>query len=144
MKSLPGIGEYLDIRHIVIHQLKKEAGSRHVQLRAAPRVLEIGARERIFLGNLDTSYHKKSNPVYGIFAAENPAFRDHLSAYVQGHTTFYDFSLQVATHYKSILEHTVTASGGFMILCAYGNTITRQDLMLVLMINNKEGFVVNE
>ncbi len=47
-------------------------------------------------------------------------------------------------YYKKVLEGTIQATGGYMILCEYTNTATENDLLLVLMINNKEGFVVNE
>lgn len=45
-------------------------------------------------------------------------------------------------HYKETLEDTIAATGGYMILCEY--TKLKKDLLLVLMINNKEGFVINE
>ena len=47
-------------------------------------------------------------------------------------------------HYKSVLHETVAVTDGYMILCEYFNNITSKSLLLVLMINNKEGFVVNE
>lgn len=144
MKPLQKIGEHLNLRHLVIHQLQKAAGSKTVRFRAAAHVLKTGAKESIFLGNLDHSYHKKSGPVYGVFAETHTAFRDHLSSYRKGQTSFYDFSVKAATLYKTILERTIAASGGFMVLCEYDNSVTQQELLLVLMLNNKEGFMVNE
>lgn len=47
-------------------------------------------------------------------------------------------------HYKFILENTVSATGGYMIICEYTNLTTSNDLLLILMINNKEGFVIDE
>lgn len=143
-KKFKKIGENLDIKNIVIHQLLKESGNRNVDPKEAKNLLQIGDKERIFLGNLDKSYHKKSSPIYGIFAEENPKFRNFLVDYINEEVSFFEFSKNVMTHYKKVLENTPAATGGYMILCEYTNTSTKNDLLLVLMINNKEGFVVNQ
>ncbi len=143
-KKFRKIGENLEVKNIIIHQLLKDAGNRLVNAKAALDLLTIGDREKTFLGNLDRSYHKKSSPIYGIFAEELPTFRNFLVDYVNGEVKFYDFSISVMDYYKKVLEGTIQATGGYMILCEYTNTATENDLLLVLMINNKEGFVVNE
>lgn len=143
-KKFKKIGENLEVKNIVIHQLLKDAGNRLVNSKAASELLTIGDKEKTFLGNLDRSYHKKSSPIYGIFAEEYPKFRDFLVDYINEEIEFYDFSINVMDHYKKVLEGTIQATGGYMILCEYTNTATENDLLLVLMINNKEGFVVNE
>lgn len=141
-KKFQKIGENLIIKNIIIHQLLKDAGRRDVNAKSAIQVLNIGERERLFLGNLDISYNKKSNPIYGIFSGEYPQFKNLLAKYIENQDDFYDFSINVMNHYKRILEQTVQATGGYMILCEY--TKSNKDLLLVLMINNKEGFVVND
>ncbi|WP_241287596.1 nucleoid-associated protein [Chryseobacterium indologenes] len=143
-KKFEKIGENLEVKNIVIHQLLKDAGNRLVNPKAADNLLTIGEKEKTFLGNLDKSYHKKSSPIYGIFAEENPKFRDCLIDYINGDCQFYDFSINVMNHYKIVLENTVAATGGYMIICEYRNIITSNDLLLILMINNKEGFVIDE
>jgi len=143
-KKFKKVGENLDVKNIVIHQLLKDAGNRIVNPKKADNILQIGEKEKTFLGNLDRSYHKKSSPIYGIFAEENPKFRDSLVDYVNGDYDFYDFSLALMNHYKVVLENTVPATGGYMIICEYTNLSTSNDLLLILMINNKEGFVIDE
>lgn len=138
------IGDNLEIKNFVIHQLLKNAGVRNVFSKEAKNIIKISDKERMFLGNLDKSYHKKSNPIYGIFANEDPTFKNSLFQYVNGDVDFYNFSLSVMNHYKKVLENTISATGGYMILCEYKNISTSKDLLLVLMINNKEGYVVNE
>ncbi|NHM08043.1 hypothetical protein G4D82_12495 [Flavobacterium sp. CYK-4] len=134
----------LVIKNFIIHQLLKEAGNRIVKSKEAKKTITITDKEQTFLANLDQSYHKKSNPIYGIFADEKPEFKNNLASYVEGELEFYDFSMSVMNHYKKVLEDTVPATGGYMILCEYTNKITAKDLLLVLMINNKDGYVVNE
>lgn len=136
------IGENLEIKNIVIHQLLKDAGNKTVNEKAASQALNIGDRERLFLGYLDKSYYKKSEPIHGIFSGNFPEFKNLLLEYIDGKNNFYDFSISVMNHYKKILQYTIAATGGYMILCEY--TKLKKDLLLVLMINNKEGFVVNE
>lgn len=143
-KKFKKIGENLDVKNIVIHQLLKDAGNRLVNPKKAENLLTIGEKEKNFLGNLDRSYHKKSSPIYGIFAEENPKFRNCLVDYVNKEINFFDFSVLVMSHYKTILENTPPATGGYMIICEYTNTSTNNDLLLILMINNKEGFVIDE
>lgn len=143
-KKFKKIGENLEVKNIVIHQLLKDAGNRLVNPKEAKKLLKIGDKEKMFLGNLDRSYHKKSSPIYGIFADENPKFRNSLVDYINGDVKFYDFTIEVMNHYKIVLEGTVAATGGYMIICEYTNLSTSNDLLLILMINNKEGFVIDE
>lgn len=134
----------LEVKNFVIHQLLKDAGTRAVKSKQAPKLITIGEKEKTFLYNLDKSYHKKSNPIYGIFANEKPHFKNELINYSENGLSFYDFSVSVMNHYKEILQNTPAATGGYLILCEYANKLTSKDLLLVLMINNKEGYVVNE
>lgn len=138
------LGDNLEIKNFVIHQLLKEATVRNVVAKKAKTLIPIGEKEKTFLGNLDKSYHKKSSPIYGIFANEDPTFKDFLVQYISDESNFYDFSISVMEHYKKVLERTISATGGYLILCEYTNKTTSKDLLLVLMINNKEGYVVNE
>ena len=136
------IGENLKIKNIIIHQLLKEAGNKEVNAKSATQVLNIGDRERLFMGKIDESYYKKSEIIHGIFSGDFPKFKELLLEYMEGKNSFYDFSIDVMEHYKETLEGTIAATGGYMILCEY--TKLKKDLLLVLMINNKEGFVINE
>ena len=136
------IGENLKIKNIIIHQLLKEAGNKEVNAKSATQILNISDRERLFLGKIDESYYKKSEIIHGIFSGDFPKFKELLLEYIEGKNSFYDFSIDVMEHYKETLEDTIAATGGYMILCEY--TKLKKDLLLVLMINNKEGFVINE
>lgn len=136
--------ENLVIKNFIIHQLLKDAGNRIVKEKEAKGTIAIGEKEKKFLNKLDRSYHKKSNPIYGIFADEKPSFKNFLLEYLDMKIDFLNFSLEIMKYYKTVLEDTVAATGGYMILCEYSNKITSKDLLLVLMINNKDGFVVNE
>lgn len=144
MGKIEKINEDLNIKNFVIHQLLKGAGIRGVKFKEAPDLINVGDKEKEFLTNLDRSYHKKSNPIYGIFAGENKEFKNNLADYSNEKNSFYDFSIKVMNHYKRVLEDTVSATGGYLILCEYSNTATSKDLLLVLMINNNDGYVVNE
>ena len=139
------IGDHLEIKNIIIHQLLKTAGKDEVNDKMARGNIAITIRERKFIGELDKSYHKKSSPIYGIFGGEFPDFRENLEKYhVNNEINFYDFSKVIMENYKKILKMTIPATGGFMLLCEYKNTRTNKDLLLVLMINNKDGYVIDE
>lgn len=136
-------GDNLEVKGIVIHQLSKVAGSRVVYFKKAKSVLSISEKEKIFLGRINHTYHKKSNPTYGIFEGSNPIFRNTLENYLSTHE-FYDFSVTAALQYKSTLENTINATGGFLIFTDFTNSDNKNRYMLILTINNKDGYVVSE
>jgi len=136
------INKNINVKNIIIHQLLKEAGKKAVDAKSATQVLTISDRERLFMEKIDESYYKKSEIIHGIFSGDFPKFKELLLEYIEGKNSFYNFSTSVMEHYKETLEDTIAATGGYMILCEY--TKLKKDLLLVLMINNKEGFVINE
>jgi len=136
------INKNINVKNIIIHQLLKEAGKKAVDAKSATQVLTISDRERLFMEKIDESYYKKSEIIHGIFSGDFPKFKELLLEYIEGKNSFYNFSTSVMEHYKETLEDTIAATGGYMILCEY--TKLKKDLLLVLMINNKEGYVVNE
>lgn len=145
MAELKKHGANLSIKNMIIHQVIKDAGVKESKMNPAPAPLNSGEKEQVFLGKLHKSYHKKSNPIYGIFAGKDTRFSDELTKYrLKSESDFYGFSTAVLDLYRKTLDNTTTASGGFMILCEYTNMTTSSDLLLLLMLNNKEGYVVNE
>ena len=141
--ELKRFGSNLELNGIVIHQLNKIAGDRNVGFKKAKSLLTVKDKEKVFIGKLNESYHKKSNPTYGIFAGSNPNFKNTLEDYLVT-DQFYDFSVSAATQYKSILENTISATGGFLIFTDFMNTDNKNRYMLILTINNKDGYVVSE
>jgi len=57
---------------------------------------------------------------------------------------FYDFSVAAAKLYKTILEDTINATGGFLIFTDFVNTDNNYRYMLILTINNKDGYLISE
>jgi len=141
--ELKRLGQNLDLKAIVIHQLSKNAGNRNVGFKHAKKVITIKDKETAFIGKLNQSYHKKSNPTYGIFADIQPAFKNVLDEYIVD-DKFYDFSIKAAKIYKTVLENTISATGGFLIFTDFVNTDNKSRYMLILTINNKDGYVVSE
>lgn len=139
------IGDHLEIKNFVIHQLLKQSGKDVVIDKNAKGCLNIALKEKKFIGELDKSYHKKSSPIYGIFSGEFPDFKNKLDEYYNLKSIdFFDFSKRIMEIYKNILKLTITATGGYMLVCEYVNNRTNKDLLLILMINNKEGYVIDE
>lgn len=141
--ELKKLGSNLEIKGMIIHQLSKVANNRNVGFKKAKKELVIGDKEQLFIGKLSDSYHKKSNPTYGIFAGINTSFKDNLKTYLND-DLFYNFSVLAAEKYKTVLEDTISATGGFLIFADYINLDSKNRYMLVLTINNKDGYVVSE
>lgn len=142
-RELKQIGSNLDVKAIIIHQVLKEAGIRNATPKIAEKLLHVGAKEKLFVGKLNNAYYKKSNPIYGIFADENIQFKNHLTEYLEKEN-FFDFSKKATDYYCSCIKDVIPATGGFLIFIHFENTETKQVYMLVLTINNKDGYVVNE
>lgn len=143
MSEIKRIDSNINLKAIVIHQVLKEAGVRHTTLKSAPQLLKIEDKERLFVGRIYKVYYKKSSPIYGIFGNEDPIFKNLLKSY-NSEDNFYSFSLKALNHYKKVVEASIPATGGFVIFAHFQNTESKNDYMLVLTINNKDGYVVSE
>jgi nucleoid-associated protein YejK len=142
-KEIKRIGSNIDLKGIVIHQVQKEAGTRNAVLKKASSTLNIADKEKVFIGNLNKAYYKKSNPIYGIFGNDDLTFQNLLKSYLVK-KDFFAFSIDALNHYKKILELVPPATGGFVIFAHFFNTDVNNDYLLVLTINNKDGYVVSE
>jgi len=132
-----------NLKSIVIHQAIKTAGDRKTDIKFASGPLAIGEKEKAFIDKINKVYFKKSGPTFGIFANQNTIFKDSLNTYIKG-DDFYSFTKKSLEHYKEILIDTPAASGGFLIFAHYSNKISGDEYVLVLSINNKDGYVVED
>lgn len=57
---------------------------------------------------------------------------------------FYTFTIKSLEHYKLSLEAEIASTGGFMIFAHFINTDYNNEYLLILTINNKNGYVLNE
>lgn len=141
-KTLKEIGHNINLNGFVIHQVIKEAGERHTIFKEAKELIAITQKEKQFVGRINKAYSQKS-PVYGIFGDVDSTFKDLLSKYLED-KDFYSFSSNAAKHYKTVVSSSAPATGGFIIFAHYLNTENNNDYILVLTINNKDGYMVSE
>lgn len=141
--KLEKLSNILEIKNIVIHQLIKEANKRPVSNKQAEALLNVTEKEKMFMGRIHKSYYGKSSPVYGIFGDEDNSFKNLLESYIE-EKDFYQFSVDVMHLYESRLRATISASGGFMLLCDYVSKKSKDYNLLVVMMNNKDGYMVKE
>jgi nucleoid-associated protein YejK len=142
-KEIKKIGSNIEIKGLIIHQVVKDSGTRHTVLKQADDVLTIQEKEKLFIGRINKAYFQKSGPIYGIFGDEDPKFKNLLNTYLLN-KDFYSFSTEALSHYKTVLETSAPATGGFLIFAHFLNTDNHNEYMLVLTINNKDGYVVSE
>lgn len=142
-KELKRIGSNIDLKGIIIHQVLKNSGVSHTVIKQAPALLIIEEKEKLFIGRINKAYFQKSSPVYGIFGTDDPKFKNSLKEY-RVKKDFYSFSIDALAHYKVVLERTIPATGGFLIFAHFLNTDNKNEYMLILTINNKDGYVVSE
>jgi nucleoid-associated protein len=142
-KEIKRIGSNIDLKGLVIHQVIKEPGLRNAILKKALEPLKIKDKEQLFIGRINKAYYKKSSPIYGIFGNEDLTFQKRLKVYLD-RNDFYSFTIDALNHYKKVLETSAPATGGFVIFAHFFNTDNNNDYLLVLTINNKDGYVVSE
>jgi len=142
-KGLKEIGHNIDLKNIVIHQVIKQQGVRDTVLKKAHGLLKISKREKMFVGRINKVYHQKSSPIYGIFGNEDETFKNFIRKYQQD-DDFYTFSVEALKHYEKVLKSEIASTGGFVIFAHFINTDNKNENLLVLTTNNKNGYVVNE
>lgn len=137
------IGHNIDLKGLVIHQIFKMQGLRQATVKAAEKLIKYSEKEQAFIGRINKAYYQKSNPVYGIFGNGDTSFKKLLTQYLK-EKDFLKFTTSASNHYKIVIESSAPATGGFMIFAHYTNTEKDNDYLMVLTINNNDGYVVSE
>lgn len=146
MTELKKKGHDINIKGIVIHQVIKEAHTTKCLLNLAEHVISPKDKEKLFVANIRDAYYKKSNPTYGIFGTNDMSFQNMLLRYNNKQTDFLEFSKNAAELYKRKIKDISPATGGHLVFVHFSNTTDKdkQEYMLVMTTNNKDGFVIDE
>lgn len=144
-KKIEKIGYNINLIGFVIHKINKVAGERIATLRFAKDVIEPTDKEKRFIAVVSTAYYKKAAPTFGIFDdLESNKFQKGLLTYKQKQQDFYKFSCNCMEYYKESIKDVAPATGGFLVFAHYFDTEKKSEFLLVLAINNKDGYVFNE
>ena len=145
MKKLKKIGHDIALNNFVVHQVTKIAGDRKTGLKLAKSTLKTTTKESAFIAKITDAYSKKSHPTYGIFNTENKSneFQTSLREFCAGKTDFISFSQRSMNYYKTVIEKNAPASGGFVVFAFYNNTTNKTQHLLVLTLNNKDGYYID-
>lgn len=145
MTELKKKGHDIKIKGLIIHQVIKEAHKMGCNLKKAKQVISPTERENLFVANIKEAYYKKSNPTYGIFGENDKSFQNILSKYfVDKIIDFFTFSTEATELYKKKIKDISPATGGHLVFVHFANTTEMQEFMLVMTINNKNGFVIDD
>ena len=144
MVNKENIEQTIMLHRIIIHQVDKVAGESNAVLRQAKQELDITNQERKFVALVNEAYHKKSNPTYGSFGRDDTMFEDLLKVYRQSGEDFYQFSCDVAEKYYLKIKDVAPATGGLLVMAHYISNENRNEYLLVMTTNNKEGFAIDE
>lgn len=145
MKELKKKGHDIKIKGIVVHQVVKEAHSTKCTLHLAKQAISPKEREKVFVANIKEAYYKKSNPTYGIFGNNDTSFQNLLLKYHdKKEIDFFNFSIEASNLYKRKIKDISPATGGHLVFVHFSNTTEKQEYMLVMTINNKDGFVIDD
>ncbi|MDR0437199.1 MAG: nucleoid-associated protein [Bacteroidales bacterium] len=146
-KKIRKIGHNINLQGFVVHKINKIAGERNrTSVKLAKALITPADKERRFIAITSEAYYKKSAPTYGIFDdLENNKFRKALVSYNKAKPqNFYDFSCSCMKHYDDKIKDVAPATGGFIVFAHYSDTAKQSEFVLVLAINNKDGYVFNE
>jgi nucleoid-associated protein YejK len=144
-KKIEKIGHNINLQGFIIHKVNKIQGERRAVLKLAKTVITPTDKEKRFVAIASDAYYKKSAPTYGIFDdLESNKFQNTLLSYNAKQQDFYSFSCSCMEYYKDNIKDVAPATGGFIVFAHYVNTDKNYEFVLVLAINNKDGYVFNE
>lgn len=144
-KKIKKIGHNINIKGFVIHKINKTRGERRATLKLAKSIIPPTDKEKKFVAITSDAYYKKSAPTYGIFDdLETNRFQKALLSYSNQQEDFFTFSCNCMNYYKYIITDVAPATGGFLVFTNYIDTEKNYEFLLILAINNKDGYVFNE
>ncbi|MFC0513377.1 nucleoid-associated protein [Mucilaginibacter angelicae] len=132
----------MEIKGIIIHDLKKDAGG-NAKLKKASKTLVIKEVHDKFMTDVKDVYYKKSNPIYGVFdsGADSFPYQGFLNSYLKGKLSFYDFTVKAIDHFVTEINKVTQATGGNVVFCHFKTT---EDFMAVIILNAKSGYVLDD
>ncbi len=136
--------ELFSLHRIVMHKIDKTGRTGTVQLREA--LLNVDSLDiKKFAQAVSASYHKRSSKEFAKFkTSPQPIYETLINDYTRDEETdqkFLTFSQDAANHLKDEMNKKPTSTGGYLIFADY--TIRDRYIMAVLL-NNKDGYTVNE
>ncbi|MDD4529738.1 MAG: nucleoid-associated protein, partial [Bacteroidales bacterium] len=137
-------GHNITLKGLVIHQVNKLPTKKRSHLKLREKELPKTKKEIAFISDLNNAYFKRSSPTYGIFGDDDTTFKEILKKYLNEEISFFDFTKGAAKHYNKIIGRVTQASGGLVIFTHFINTKNNNEYVFILMINNKNGFGINE
>lgn len=146
MLKLKEKGHNVNLSHIVIHKINKTAGDKKSVLKLANKEIVVTKSEIKFIADVRKSFNKKSVPTHGVFenAFDYNGFQKAIKAYKDKNIDFMQFSIDSMEYYKRVIETSAPATGGFLIFADFIITDNNDRYILVLSIDNKQGYNLNE
>lgn len=145
MGELMKKGYDIEIENIVIHHIKKEAHKDFTKLKCADKLLPKSDKEKFFIADVKKSFSGPGK-TYGIFEEKNKStiFQNLFIEYNSNDIDFLEFTIELMKFYEKKLQSKPTSSGGYLVFAEYKNIINKCKYLLVLAINNKQGYMFNE
>lgn len=145
MAELERIGHNIELKNIVIHKINKSAGPRIAVLKLATKPLAISVKESLFIGKVIYNYDKNTRPTFGIFEDDQSnKFIKSLKGYLVSEKDFFVLTCESMEYYREKIKDVSPATGGFVLFANYFNTTNSCNYLLVLTLNNKDGYFFNE
>lgn len=146
MLKLNEKGHNVLLTNIVIHKINKSAGDKTTTLKLAEKEIPVGKPEIKFIADVRESFNKRSVPTHGVFedGEEYNGFLKSINDYKNGNVDFMQFSTDSMLYYKRVIGASAPATGGFMIFADFTITDNNNRYILVLSIDNKQGYNLSE
>lgn len=140
----------MNIDHFVIHHIQKDQHRPPlVQVRPdEPRLRDEGGelteQGELILGFVESATkmfdRQRSGKVFADIGKDTNHFAEALDLYLDGKTSFLDFSTRLAKELANTMKNVSLATGGYMAIADYTASPRK---MLVVMIKQEEGFAVD-
>ncbi|MDR2912516.1 MAG: nucleoid-associated protein [Alistipes sp.] len=144
MVELKKRGHNIDLKNIVIHRITKTKGLNTGNIKCNQAVLPITDVEKQFIARITDSFQKNSSPTYGTFNGENDDFNKQLCDFKDKKCEFLKFTRNAMFLYRKVINASAGATGAFMVFAHYKNTTNNNFYFLILAIDNKPGYSLND
>ncbi|VVM43402.1 Nucleoid-associated protein YejK [Pseudomonas fluorescens] len=116
----------MPIRHAVMHFIDKTPDGSPAMLHKAQDVLPPSEATDNLLADLNDAYNTKQGKAWGFFHGESGAypFSGWLKSFIDGKTTFIDFTREAVEHLTRLMEESNLTTGGHVLFAHYQQGMT--------------------
>ena len=133
----------MPVRKAIVHHIDKKPDGNPATLHARKTTLDESEAVENLVSDLNESYNSRQNKGWGFFFPESGAypFSGWLAKYLDGQSTFVEFTTQAVEQLAKLMEESNLSVGGHVLFAHYQQGMT--DYLTIAVLQQSEGVVVD-